>query len=148
MDATADDLQGDVGLIGGPLHKATGIATIGEDAGDQEVALARALERQLATIAVLDVGGMDANGEKPAIRVGQDVALAAGDLLARLIAFSPPFDRQCRSESIIAPMCIKIKSEPTLHADSHTRGASTGRFRPSSSRSIRGRVRRHPSTGY
>ena len=47
--------------------------------------------RQPAAITVLDVGGVDANGEEPAVRVGQDVALAPGDLLARVIAFVAPF---------------------------------------------------------
>ena len=80
-----------MGLVGGPLHEATGVAAIGEDAGDEGVALARALERQLAAVAILDVGGMDADREEPAIGVGQDVALAPGDLLARVIALVAPF---------------------------------------------------------
>lgn len=91
VGAAANDLEGDMRLVGGPLHEATGIAAIGEDAFDERVALARALERQLAAIAVLHVGGMDANREEPAIGVGQDVALASGDLLARIIALFAPF---------------------------------------------------------
>ena len=46
---------------------------------------------QLAAIAVLDVSGMDANSEEPTIGVGQDVALAPGDLLAGVIALVAPF---------------------------------------------------------
>jgi hypothetical protein len=34
---------------------------------------------------------MNANREEPAIGVGQDVALAPGDLLARIIALFAPF---------------------------------------------------------
>lgn len=59
VGAAADDLQGDVGLVGGPVNEAAGIAAIGKDTGDKWVALARALERQLAAIAVLNVGTMD-----------------------------------------------------------------------------------------
>ena len=91
MDAAADDLKGDVRLVGGPLDEAAGVAAIGEDASDEGVALARALKRQLAAITVLNVGAMNADGEEPAIAIGQDVALAPGDLLARIIALFAPF---------------------------------------------------------
>ena len=62
MGAAADDLEGDVGLVCGPVHEAAGVAAIGEDPGDERVTLTGRLERQLAAIAVLDVGTMDANG--------------------------------------------------------------------------------------
>jgi hypothetical protein len=90
-DAAADDLEGDVGLVGGPLDETASVAAVGEDAGDEGVALARALERQLAAVAILDVGTMDADSEEPTIGVGQDVALAPGDLLARVVALFAPF---------------------------------------------------------
>jgi hypothetical protein len=73
------------------LHETAGIAAIGEDAGDERVALARSLQRQLAAVAVLDVGTVDADREQPAVGVGQDVAFAPGDLLARVIALVAPF---------------------------------------------------------
>ena len=91
MSAAADDLEGDVGLVGGPVHEPAGVATIGEDPRDERVALARALERQLASIPVLDVGTMHPDGEQPAIGVSQDVPLAPGDLLASIIALVAPF---------------------------------------------------------
>ena len=78
-------------LVGGPVHEATGVAAIGEDASDEGEALAGCLERQLAAVAVLDVGAMHPDGEEPAVGIGQDVALAPGDLLARVIAFVAPF---------------------------------------------------------
>ena len=89
--AAADDLERDVGFVGSPVHEPTGIAAIGEDAGDERKALAGRLERQLAAVAILDIGAVDADGEQPTIGVGQDVALAPGDLLARVIAFFAPF---------------------------------------------------------
>jgi hypothetical protein len=44
------------------------------------------LEHRLAAVAILDAGGMDLDGEEPTVGVGQDMALAAFDLLARVIA--------------------------------------------------------------
>ncbi len=75
----------------GPPDEAAGIAAIGEDARDEGIAPARGLERQLAAVAVLNVRAIDPDAEQPAIGVGQDVPLASGDLLARIIAFRPPF---------------------------------------------------------
>lgn len=89
--AAADDLKRDVGFVGSPVHEPTGIAAIGEDVGDKGEALAGRLERQLAAVAVLDIGAVDAEAEQPTIGVGQDVALAPCDFLARVIAFFAPF---------------------------------------------------------
>jgi hypothetical protein len=91
VDAAADDLERDVGLVGGPADEPARITAVGKDAGDEGEALARALERQLAAVAILDVSAVNTNGEEPAIGVGQDVALAPGDLLARVIALFAPF---------------------------------------------------------
>jgi hypothetical protein len=44
MDAAADNLECDVGLVGGPLDETAGVAAIGEDAGDEGIALARTFE--------------------------------------------------------------------------------------------------------
>lgn len=87
----SDDLERDAGLVGGPLHETAGIAAIGADAVDERVALARALERELATVAVLEVGTVDADCKQPAVGIGQDVALAPGDLLGRVVALVAPF---------------------------------------------------------
>lgn len=62
----------------------------GEDAGDEGKALARCLKRQLAAVAVLEIGTVNADGEEPTIGVCQDM-LASGDLLARVIALVAPF---------------------------------------------------------
>jgi hypothetical protein len=89
--AATDDLERDVCLVGGPVHETASVAAIGEDAGDEGEALARCLKRQLAAVAVLDIGTVNADGEEPTIGVRQDVALASGDLLARVIALVAPF---------------------------------------------------------
>jgi len=41
-------------------------------------------------IPVLDIGGMDEDEDEVAAGIGQDVALATLDLLARIIAANPP----------------------------------------------------------
>jgi hypothetical protein len=45
----------------------------------------------LPTIAILDGGAVDAYAELAPVRIGQDVPLAAGDLLARVVALGVPF---------------------------------------------------------
>src|SRR5918994_2839312 len=89
--AAFDDLDDDVGLVLGPAHELPAIAAVGEGAGHEGVACAGGLEHRLAAIAVLDGGGMYLDGEQPSIGVGQDVALATVDLLARVVTLRPPF---------------------------------------------------------
>ena len=61
------------------------IAGIGEDALDEGEEVAGAsIENQPHPVAVLNVGGMDDNVQMEAERIDQDVALAPGDLLARI----------------------------------------------------------------
>jgi hypothetical protein len=81
-----DDLDDDVGLLPGPAHKPTGVTAIGKGALNEGVSCAGRLEHRLAAIAILDAGRMDADGEEPTVGVGQDMALAAFDLLARVVA--------------------------------------------------------------
>jgi hypothetical protein len=64
----------------------TGVSSIGKCAFNEGISGAGRLEHRLAAIAILDTGGMDLDGEEPAIGVGQDMALAAFDLLARVVA--------------------------------------------------------------
>jgi hypothetical protein len=54
-------------------------------------ARAGALQDALGSVPVLDVGPMHLDREEPPVRVGQDVALAPFDLLARIIALRSPF---------------------------------------------------------
>jgi hypothetical protein len=42
-------------------------------------------QHELAAVAILDVGGMNSDSEEAAVGVGQDVAFAAFDLLARVV---------------------------------------------------------------
>ena len=84
-------LNDHVGLVLGPAHYLPGIAAIGEGAGHEGVAWAGGLEHRFAAVAVLDASSMDLHGEQPSIGVGQDVALATVDLLARVVTLRSPF---------------------------------------------------------
>jgi len=61
------------------------IASIGEDALDEgEEAAGASIENQPRPVAVLNIGGMDDDVQQEAERIDQDMALAPGDLLARI----------------------------------------------------------------
>jgi hypothetical protein len=61
------------------------IAGIGEDALDEgKEAAGASIEYQSRAVAVLNVGGMNDNVQQEAERIDQDMALAPGDLLARI----------------------------------------------------------------
>ena len=74
----------------GPVDQAPGIAAIGEGMLYERVSGPEALQHALGPVAILDVGAMDMDGEQPTIGVGQDVALAAPYLLARIVAPGAP----------------------------------------------------------
>ena len=61
------------------------IAGIGEDPLDEREKAARApIENQPRPVAVLNIAGMDDDVQQKAERIDKDVALAPGDLLARI----------------------------------------------------------------
>jgi hypothetical protein len=61
------------------------IAGIGEDALDEGEETAGApIEDQPRSVAVLDIAGMNNDVQQKAERIDQDMALASGDLLARI----------------------------------------------------------------
>jgi len=86
-----DDLDDDVGLVLGPAHKPTGVAAIGKGVLDEGISRTGGFQHEFAAVAILDAGGMDPDGEEAAVSVGQDVALAAFDFLARVVALRAPF---------------------------------------------------------
>ena len=62
------------------------IAGIGEDALDEgEEAAGAPIENQPRPVAVLNIGGMNDDVQQEAERIDQDMAIAPGDLLARII---------------------------------------------------------------
>ena len=68
----------------------TGIAAIGEDMAQLGTARSDFGQLRRRSVAVLNIGGTDDSRDKVAAGVGQDMALPAPDLLARVIAANSP----------------------------------------------------------
>jgi len=90
LSAALHDFQDDVGFVPGPGHEPTGVAAIHIGECDEREESPRALQDAFGSIPVLDVGPMDLDGEQSSVSVGQDVALAAFDLLGRVEALRSP----------------------------------------------------------
>ena len=85
-----DDFEAPITLsIEGSLELFSPIAAIGEDVAQPREARSDRGENVRCAIAILDVGGMDDCRDQQATSVGEDVALAAHDFLARIIAARP-----------------------------------------------------------
>ena len=85
--AAADDLQvPGAGSGDGGLHLAALITRIGDDALQKREAPPSLPQQRLCAVPILHAGRMDADCEEQSEGVGQDVALAAKDLFARVIA--------------------------------------------------------------
>lgn len=76
-------------------HLGPPIAGIGEDLDDRGEATSGVAKQAARAIAVLDAGGMYDNVQQHAEGIDDDVSLAAGDFLARVVALrvdrGPPF---------------------------------------------------------
>ena len=84
--AAFDDLQAPAACIGDDLrHPWSLIAGIGEDALDEGEQAARLAQQFAGAVAILHIGGMHAHAQQEAERIDKDVALAPGNLLARVI---------------------------------------------------------------
>jgi hypothetical protein len=85
--AALDDLQGPRAGLGDDLgHFRSLIAGVGKDAFDEGKGSPCGTQQVARAIAVLDVGRVDGNVQQEAQRIDQDVALAAGNFLARVKA--------------------------------------------------------------
>lgn len=94
--AALDDLERPAAGAGDErAHLRPGVAAIGDDALDEREAPPRLAQQRLGAIAILDIGGMDVDVQQQALRVDEDVALAAEDLLAGIVPGrverAPPF---------------------------------------------------------
>ena len=74
-----------------PVDQPAGAAVVGKDGLDEGEGATRQAKHALGAVAVLDVGGMDFDGQQPVVGVSQDVALASVDLLAGVEALESPF---------------------------------------------------------
>jgi hypothetical protein len=107
-----DDGERDVGLRPCPGFETTGIAAVPEHGLNKGERRAGGLERELGAVAVLDIGGVDANGEQPPVRVGQDMALATGDLLGGVIAPRTPLWSAVRTDWLSMMAAVGLGSRP------------------------------------
>ena len=94
--AALDDLQRPGSGLGDHLgHLRPLVAGVGEDAFDERKGSPRGAQQVTRAIAILNVGRVDGDAQQEAQRIDQDVALAAGDFLARVKALrverSAPF---------------------------------------------------------
>ncbi len=100
--AAADDLElprpgsGDRRCHFRPL-----IAGIADDALDKGKAPSGLAQQSLGAVAILHTGGVDSDRQQQAEGVGQDMALAAENLLARIVA-----GRVQRSPPLTAPLAV------------------------------------------
>lgn len=84
--ASLDDLQSPATGIGDDLgHLRLLIAGISENTLDKGEQPPRPAEQVAGAIAVLHIGGLNADAQQEAERIDQDMALAPGDFLARVI---------------------------------------------------------------
>ena len=100
--AAADDLQLPRSGAGyRRCHFRPLIAGVADEALDEGEALPGFAQQRFGAVAILDAGGVDSDRQQKAERVGQDVALAAENLLARVIA-----GRIQRSPPLTAPLAV------------------------------------------
>jgi len=100
--AAADDLERPrAGPSNRGLHLAALVPCIPDDTLDEGEGPPCLPQQRLGSVSILYVGRVDAHRQEQAQRVGQDVALAASDLLARIIA-----GRVERSPPLRAPLAV------------------------------------------
>jgi hypothetical protein len=72
-------------LRGDPLDQFAGVAAVGLEVQDAGKRRDQKRQQGPGTIAILDVGGMDLNGQHQAELVDDEVALAPADLLGTIV---------------------------------------------------------------
>lgn len=86
-----DDGQREIGLLLCPIDEFSGVTAIGKYGLHEAPQGARGAQQRLGTVAVLYGGGLDLDREQTTVSVGQDMPLAARDLLACVVAARAPF---------------------------------------------------------
>ena len=76
-------------------HLRPGVATVGNDTLDERETPPSLPQQCFGAVTVLDIGGMDVDVQQQALRIDEDVALAAEDFLpgivSRWVDRAPPF---------------------------------------------------------
>ena len=88
---SSDDLQQPTTEGTSPIDQLTSVARIGPDQLEPRVLSRKFAQHQFGPVAILDIRSVDDDRHKQAKRINHQMALAAGDLLARIIATRPPF---------------------------------------------------------
>jgi hypothetical protein len=88
---TADDLDGNAGLVPGPCDQFPCVTTVREYVLDEREPGPGALQHPLRTVAVLNIGGVNLDRQQPTVRVRQNVSFAPMDAFSCIIAFESPF---------------------------------------------------------
>lgn len=86
-----DDLDGPMEDRSGPLDQLARIAPVGPDQPKPRKAPADPFQHQPGTLAILKIAGMNHHRQDQAQGIDDQMAFAAQDLLARVIAAKPPF---------------------------------------------------------
>jgi hypothetical protein len=74
-----------------PVDELPRVSAVGPDEAKPLPSLAEATEEELGSIAILDISGMNNDGDQQPERIDEEVPLSAVDLLARIVAMGPPF---------------------------------------------------------
>ena len=85
----------------GGFHLAALVSCITDDTLDEGKGPTCLPQQGLSPVSILHAGGVDGDGQEQPKRVGQDVTLATGDLLARIIA-----GRVERGPPLTAPLVV------------------------------------------
>ena len=88
-----------------PMHELPRIPAVGEDHLKPSEACAQLLNQQFCSVAILDVGGMNDQGEDQPKGVDDHMTLAAQRFLARVVPPVPPFS---------AVLTVWLSRMPTL----------------------------------
>ena len=92
MKVTAfDDLHDTPHTLTSPIHESPRVAPIGPDTTQSMEPSGDSLQHPASPLPILDVGGVDHPRQDQAERIDEDMAFAAFDLLARIVATVPPF---------------------------------------------------------
>ena len=89
--AALDDLQNPVSKRSRPFDQFARIATVRPDQLQASIPPTELAQHQLGSVAILNVRGMNNDGQNQSQRVDDNMPLATVDLLARVVAMRPPF---------------------------------------------------------
>jgi hypothetical protein len=106
------------------FHLAALVACISDDTLDERKGSSCLPQQGLSPVSILHAGGVDGDGQEQPERVGQDVTLATGDLLARVIA-----GRVERGPPLRAPLALWLSMMAVVGLASRPAVSRTSTYR-------------------